>query len=215
MLKKLFGVDEMKSYDEFKLFNQKILKVAQKEAKEKFGFEFEYTLKRENRKVYEIVFSMTNEAKKAYQTKLDQFTYSKEFKDNKIVLNKEDDEMLNFTKKRHMLDTIEAVKYELKDIPGYTNHFKDVVVGDKFGHFYFIEKDSRKQDTFVTYSLMKEFIKVLKQSAYAYPTIEQAVELQEKTQQNNELQFVVAENEKLDNIIRDRKLANDLIERVY
>lgn len=57
-LKKLFGVEDVKSYSEFREFNKKVIKVAMKELNEKTDCHVTMTTERPGNKIYYVVFHL-------------------------------------------------------------------------------------------------------------------------------------------------------------
>lgn len=57
-LKKLFGVEDVKGYGDFKVFNRGVLKVAQKELNEKTDCHFTMTTERPGNRIYYVIFHL-------------------------------------------------------------------------------------------------------------------------------------------------------------
>ena len=169
--KKIMGISTHKTFKEFKFINLKILKKVQKEAEEKFNFKFSYDLIKEKRNVIGIKFYMTNQAKNEYKDFLNRFEYlsrksdileKKALSPSSIPLQKEQDKILCYTQKMHMLDGIALLKKELLGVSGFEKYYKDIIPGNKYGDFVFIGKNKSIKNQYINYSIADSFVFKLK-----------------------------------------------------
>lgn len=167
-LKELLGCED--KYSKNNMFMKKVINTAKKEAKEKFQFDFNAELVKRAVGDYDVVFSMTDEAKQAYKAKLDSIEYANYYgedkstkevkkgvgvydivKDEKViktVIKKSEDVTLSYVKKRAQDKTIEIVKEQLMsqiEAPAYKPYFrkkyKDIRVNNDFNKYDVIRKN--------------------------------------------------------------------------